>query len=203
MKSEIKPLETLWNGNRYRSRLEARWAVFLESLKIDFEYEREGYQTKSGRGYLPDFWLPNVGVRGVAPPGTWLEIKPNEPSGEEMSDLGDVCEFTGASGIIAMGRPPLEMMWGTEWLIQVAVRGEYWWDNSMLIVECVKCGRFKFEFSEGNYMKCPYCGGITDESTVDIALAAEAASLARFEHGERWKTLAERTAAPKQLRGIA
>jgi hypothetical protein len=28
----LRPLETLYNGYRFRSRLEARWAVFFEAM---------------------------------------------------------------------------------------------------------------------------------------------------------------------------
>ena len=43
---EIKPIETVYNGYRFRSRLEARWAVFFDTLGIEYEYEKEGYEIK-------------------------------------------------------------------------------------------------------------------------------------------------------------
>lgn len=54
----IKPIETVYNGYRFRSRLEARWAVFFDSFGIPYEYEPEGYVLLSGEAYLPDFYLP-------------------------------------------------------------------------------------------------------------------------------------------------
>jgi|GEM_PF-566997 len=69
---EIKPIETVYNGYRFRSRLEARWAVFFDTLGIKYEYEKEGYEIKD-RGscktwyYLPDFYLPET--------KTWVEVK--------------------------------------------------------------------------------------------------------------------------------
>lgn len=56
--NEIKPIETVYNGYRFRSRLEARWAVFFDSLGIEYEYESEGYCNVDGVNYLPDFYLP-------------------------------------------------------------------------------------------------------------------------------------------------
>lgn len=53
----IKPIETLYKGYRFRSRLEARWAVFFDEALIKWEYEVEGYDL-NGIWYLPDFWLP-------------------------------------------------------------------------------------------------------------------------------------------------
>lgn len=40
----IKPIETRYAGCRFRSRLEARWAVFFDALKIEWEYEPEGVE---------------------------------------------------------------------------------------------------------------------------------------------------------------
>jgi len=67
MASPIQPIETPYRGRRFRSRLEARWAVFFQALDVAWEYEAEGYRV-AGRGYLPDFWLPEHTVH--------VEIKP-------------------------------------------------------------------------------------------------------------------------------
>jgi hypothetical protein len=63
-----KPIETRYRGYRFRSRLEARWAVFLDALGIEWGYEVEGYHLPDGQMYLPDFWLPEV--------ETFIEVKP-------------------------------------------------------------------------------------------------------------------------------
>ena len=62
--AEIKPIETFYKGYRFRSRLEARWAVFFDSLGIEWEYEPEGFQLPSGACYLPDFRVKCYGTRG-------------------------------------------------------------------------------------------------------------------------------------------
>lgn len=56
---EVKVIQTRHDGYHFRSRTEARWAVFFTELGIDYEYESEGYDV-DGRWYLPDFvlWLP-------------------------------------------------------------------------------------------------------------------------------------------------
>jgi len=71
----IKPIETTYRGYRFRSRLEARWAVFFDALGVQWEYEREGFNLPSGP-YLPDFWLPKQSL--------WLEIKGEQPTDEEL-----------------------------------------------------------------------------------------------------------------------
>jgi len=55
----IKAIETKYKGYRFRSRLEARWAVFFDALGIAWEYEPEGYDLGDGVWYLPDFYFPN------------------------------------------------------------------------------------------------------------------------------------------------
>ena len=57
---EIKAIETEYNGYRFRSRLEARWAVFFDAAKIKYEYEPEGFELADGTRYLPDFYLPEL-----------------------------------------------------------------------------------------------------------------------------------------------
>lgn len=77
--SVIKAIETRYHGHNFRSRLEARWAVCFDELRIKYEYEPEGfnfsdyphidqYLDPADRYYLPDFFLPNLKC--------YVEIKP-------------------------------------------------------------------------------------------------------------------------------
>lgn len=68
----IKAIETRYGGYRFRSRLEARWAVFFDTLGVRWEYEREGFELPGAGRYLPDFWLPTWGA--------WFEVKPTKPA---------------------------------------------------------------------------------------------------------------------------
>lgn len=52
-------IETVYNGLRFRSRLEARWAVFFDAMEVEYEYEKQGYEAYGYR-YLPDFYLPKL-----------------------------------------------------------------------------------------------------------------------------------------------
>lgn len=52
----MQAIETKYAGRRFRSRLEARWAVVFDGLGIPYEYEPEGFETAGG-WYLPDFRL--------------------------------------------------------------------------------------------------------------------------------------------------
>lgn len=56
----VKAIETVYNGYRFRSRLEARWAVFFDAVGITYQYETEGFELSDGTRYLPDFYLPDM-----------------------------------------------------------------------------------------------------------------------------------------------
>lgn len=62
MATGIKPIETLYAGYRFRSRLEARWAIFFDACRITYDYEPDGYKLSDGTVYLPDFLLHDVNV---------------------------------------------------------------------------------------------------------------------------------------------
>ena len=74
----IKPIPTTYQGCRFRSRIEARWAVFFDALDVKWQYEPQGFEL-DGELYLPDFFLP--GWRA------WVEIKGAPPSEREL----DLC----------------------------------------------------------------------------------------------------------------
>lgn len=66
----IKAIETRYDGYRFRSRLEARWAVTFNAMGLDWDYEPEGFHTAKGEMYLPDFHIKDF--------DTWIEIKPSQ-----------------------------------------------------------------------------------------------------------------------------
>lgn len=72
---DIKPIETSYNGCLFRSRLEARWALFFDILDVKWEYEPKCFDLGHGILYLPDFWLPDLKL--------WIEIKPSNGASKE------------------------------------------------------------------------------------------------------------------------
>lgn len=105
----MKPKETVYAGCRFRSRLEARWAVFFDVLGIKWEYEKEGFDLDDGTGYLPDFFLHARGLphmRAKYPgAGYWVEIKGKAPDTHEVRKLQEVSIYTKHHGCIAYGCP--------------------------------------------------------------------------------------------------
>lgn len=111
----IPAIQTRYGGCRFRSRLEARWAVFFDSCGVKWEYEKEGYNLSDYSeeiggytlgGYLPDFWLPEFQA--------WVEIKGGLPEEHWKLTLPEVqiwnlVAITGArSGWVFFGLPDID-----------------------------------------------------------------------------------------------
>ena len=111
----IKPIPTWYNGRHYLSRLEARWAVFLGTLKEPFLFEREGfilppippdeyspfvttYAADRELWYLPDIWLPRT--------SQWVELKPQgEPELIEIEKLQRLAYWRHEEAYMVCGEP--------------------------------------------------------------------------------------------------
>ena len=72
----MKAIQTHYKGYKFRSRTEARWAVFFDSVGVDWEYEPEGFVLSDGSHYLPDFKVTyfDQGYRNF-PLTYWFEVK--------------------------------------------------------------------------------------------------------------------------------
>lgn len=82
----IAAIDTHYRGCYFRSRLEARWALAFDMLRIKWRYEPEAYRVGDGLAYLPDFHLPEL--------GTWVEVK------------GDEADFTAKADVYAAAVHP-------------------------------------------------------------------------------------------------
>ena len=92
---KIKAIQTTYNGYKFRSRLEARWAVLFDTLKVEWEYEKEGYELGELGWYLPDFWLPDLDA--------WVEIKGTPPTDVEIEKLCRTAWGTKSRGWVFWG----------------------------------------------------------------------------------------------------
>lgn len=70
--------------------------MFFDVVGIEYEYEKEGFELRSGR-YLPDFWLPQIGV--------WFEVKGVDPNDTELRLAIDLWCETESDVWIASGAP--------------------------------------------------------------------------------------------------
>ena len=90
----IKAIETRYNGCRFRSRLEARWAVFFDALGVPWEYEKEGFDL-DGIRYLPDFWLPHMNM--------WAEVKGQSLMTDEWRKVIRLTYHTKTAALVLVG----------------------------------------------------------------------------------------------------
>lgn len=162
MRHNIKAIQTRYKGYRFRSRLEARWAVFFDALRLKWDYEAEGYVLGKSGLYLPDFYLPEL--RG----GTYVEVK---RAGYKLTE-GEIYQFldltdgTGKIVLLATGAPDAVSYQGTDPLDPNGSAGKYW-----------------FTWTEANGAGLGLWGG---EAFPEVTPhhAIRAARGARFEFGE-------------------
>jgi hypothetical protein len=175
----IKPIETVYKGYRFRSRLEARWAVFFDACGYKWEYEPEGFDLGDGIYYLPDFKIFGKDDNGDTNV-FWVEVKPSEgglsdPKVESFqeairnNDNGEPCVGYG-DFIILDGPPDHKLYYGT---LEYAGGGRQW------LMEPLYRGRPSFWDCDGYDEVMALCGAVqVGQSAVEKALSA------RFEHGE-------------------
>jgi len=102
--TDLQPIETRYNGYRFRSRTEARWAVFFDHLGVAYEYEQEGYELPDGTRYLPDFYLPREDC--------FFEIKGATPTDADFHKAGLLAHATDKFVDVLAGQPGDHAMYG-------------------------------------------------------------------------------------------
>jgi hypothetical protein len=111
--AQLQSIRVRYQSAYCRSKLEAKWLVWLDSLQVPWVYEIEGYALKLGdrtRGYLPDVWLPRE--------KRFVEIKPSEVEieGELYQTFADLI---GRDLLLVQGSP-----WVDEHTISVYQPGQ-------------------------------------------------------------------------------
>ena len=179
----IKAIETRYKGYRFRSRLEARWAVFFDACGYQWEYEPEGFDLPCGTHYLPDFKIFGEDYNGDYNV-FWIEVKPSENGltdakvsafrqalwAEVQGPYYENRTCQGYGDFIVLDGPPANKAYygtfcfaghgGRQWLMEPIMRGRpSFWDADTLR-------------SGGIYVDASYSYPI------------KAALSARFEHGE-------------------
>lgn len=81
----IQAIQTYYRGTYYRSRIEARWAVFFDVLGLKYNYEPEKFSLSSG-AYIPDFFVKSgVGCTDMESPGLFYEVKGAQPDADTLA----------------------------------------------------------------------------------------------------------------------
>lgn len=180
----IKAIETTYGGILFRSRLEARWAVFMDAMNVRYVYEPEAYDL-GDCCYLPDFWLPDL--------NTFLEIKPVVPTEAESRKAVRLAEDSNSRVIILFGSPgyvtdaALPMWWADqEHAFSVSpYNSEVFYgggDCGYCWCQCSVCGMAGLEYEgRGSRLTCGCNGFDHFVNTPDLRRAYELAMSARFD----------------------
>lgn len=192
--STIKAIETEYKGYRFRSRLEARWAVFFDVCRVRWEYEPEGFVLSNGQYYLPDFLLHDV--EGRATGDLYVEVKGKMteadakkiysfsgwemsrtgienpilivagiPEGDSIPDIEDYCQAWGYQGFPGIQGGPYPFNFET-------IDGDYFVAHPGINWN----GHFELFGDDGTYTR--------ERNDIATERAFRIARQARFEHGE-------------------
>jgi hypothetical protein len=154
----ISAIATRYNGYHFRSRLEARWAVFFDAIGCRWQYEPNGYQLADRSIYLPDFLIEEG-----TPSAAHVEVKPPVQSAikEGLQKCIGLIETVGASVSVAM--------------LVIGAPGD------RDVVSFVKgMNGVNYQFFENT--------AVAFGSGKPVPYAISAARSARFEHGQSGKT---------------
>lgn len=96
----FQPVVTEYNGNRFRSRLEARWAALFDLVGLPYIYEPSDHG-----GYIPDFLIPG-------PNPLYVEVGPVQTDAEYRAKAAKPLRYLDADFIV-LGTDPLARMMDT------------------------------------------------------------------------------------------
>lgn len=194
---QFRPLDTIYNGYRFRSRLEARWAVFFDELGLAYEYEPQGYElppivTKGPETplscetlwYLPDFYLPELDLI--------VEVKGSEMPPEDRAKVERMAFYSNSRVALLRQIPNPEKLkedFDFTELYNTEVFAECDGDHPYWFCLCPECGKIGFEFEgQSQRLSCGCQDETTKSRTHDdgrLLRAYAKARQARFEHGEQ------------------
>lgn len=215
--NQIQAIPTRYAGCHFRSRLEARWAVFFDALGIRWEYEPEGFMGHREECYLPDFQLHNVMLEACLDEygradGVYAEVKPTDMAlHNDALKLGACIDHgatpIGAAGLLILGPipnpsyntiPVHSALWWRKGVahgrVMLLPRNQPGWEPWSLYPADVTV---KYEDDNvsgecgiplGSTTIAKECGPYFDDQGRRINLALVAARSARFEHGESGPT---------------
>lgn len=125
--ANYEAIETKFNGIRYRSKNEAKWACFFWYSNIKFEYEIQSFSGWKGDKYRPDFYLSEY--------DKYVEVKSSYQAihTEEMENkLESMIDYNASPisrGLLLLGSFPYDvrieggLYLETDWL---------WWDEGVV-----------------------------------------------------------------------
>lgn len=178
----MKALPSIFRGVTYRSRVEARWAIFLHELGVKAQWEPDGFDL-GGVPYMPDFYVIAWDI--------YIEVKGAVPTGAERHKCQLLAEASGKPVLLAIGDPATGL---GEWFTPGFPHDEIPTGNAR-IAKCRKCERTVVALSygpagddgygwhnlDGECVKKPNCTDKEPVSSTHLEAAAAKACAHRFE----------------------
>lgn len=182
----IQAKPTHYAGIDFRSRLEARWAIFFDCAGVEWIYEprwlsfperkKDGVAAEWGLPdpYLPDFRLPDLGL--------WVEVRPE-------ATLLDVAQIfmvahAGYGAAILLTRNNLQLpdrLDDQSLIIHIAHGKEWGW---CCWAECLNCNSIQLDvvIPQGEIAQPPIlcCGRPPSRNTIRLRSAYQAATRTSF-----------------------
>lgn len=166
---DIKPIETKYKGYLFRSRAEARWAMFFDLMKIPYAYEPEGLLLPNGIRYLPDFYLPDC--------DTWFEVKGvmDDTSIQKISAL-----LKYGNKPVIVGYPDMTFeacdIWIDEGGMKYFARA---YKCESMLCKCRKCGKYYFTGMAGSW-ECLCCGTHEGDRHFSILTGGDLSDVSKY-----------------------
>lgn len=173
MEKTIKAIPTIYNDISFRSKLEASWAKYFDSIDMNWQYEVEGYEFIDGARYLPDFWMPEC--------RTFFEVK-GPLHEKDMNKMRRLAEAVAPKGImVAIGSADIPDSLGLVYPIPFPYTDEYEIENGHGIlynqdyVDIAICNRCKKPYIIFKYQgwTCRNCGFYDGDNTWERLLLYE------------------------------
>lgn len=140
----IDAIPTVYHGTRFKSKMEADLASWLDVHAIPWVYEAEGFDLNGAR-YLPDFWLPKahafIEVKGIMRADDAAKIDSMAAACAPKEILVIIAEAP-IGQAFSFAKPTPEFFWGCD---------------DVVMMRCKACSQWTFIASMGGY-KCVSCG---------------------------------------------
>lgn len=172
--TNLQAIDTVFDGYRFRSRLEARTALMLKAMGVRYVYEEEGFVFPDGTKYLPDFYLPDQDA--------FLEVK-GVMRQKDMHKIKMLWWESGKAVIIVDSNLNLRIFDSEDRLFNSPDPT----GDDCQVYRCAVCRKINFISTQNSY-KCMCCGAYDGDYYLMGAKYEEARALAkqaRFETNNR------------------
>lgn len=161
---DFTPIKTVYNGYLFKSKLEAKWAVFFDNMGFVYEYEPEAFGVGDG-WYTPDFYIPEMYLGSTVFRGVYAEIKPSSWDCELEYYVKLSRAMRNKILVLFAGEPydfaiPYWESYGHAYRVCPE------WDKHQTLAYCGECNDFGVQYLEESRKCCPHCDSMRNGPTM-------------------------------------